>query len=270
MDKDFRLTSSEYARLLGITNEALRSRRRRNQEDGNFIQIENKFWWKTPSRDRPIEVKTVSNDRGPSALPPASTSKKRRRGAMLRGDKTNYHNASNGFQLEEHNRIKALAKIRDNLGDEVVDEITPELFELAKKNVQKKKDDEFKKQMDRSMIQEPNLIYGIDQTPIRYGTKLNAKGLQQQHDNYHRRLNRRWEYSSRIKFLNEPGKRHLPDFSSNKSGTRFGSGTNNYYDIGNSGEDGSVEVEPRSVLGEEPEHKNKIDEYIYRLKTKGY
>ena len=41
MDKDFRLTSSEYARLLGITNEALRSRRRRNQEDGNFIQIEN-------------------------------------------------------------------------------------------------------------------------------------------------------------------------------------------------------------------------------------
>ena len=56
MDKDFRLTSSEYARLLGITNEALRSRRRRNQEDGNFIQIENKFWWKTPSRDRPIEV----------------------------------------------------------------------------------------------------------------------------------------------------------------------------------------------------------------------
>ena len=203
MDKDFRLTSSEYARLLGITNEALRSRRRRNQEDGNFIQIENKFWWKTPSRDRPIEVKTVSNDRGPSPLPPASTGKKRRRGAMLRGDKTNYHNASNGFQLEEHNRIKALAKIRDNLGDEVVDEITPELFELAKKNVQKKKDDEFKKQMDRSMIQEPQLIYGIDQTPIRYGTKLNAKGLQQQHDNYHRRLNRRWEYSSRIKFLNE-------------------------------------------------------------------
>ena len=87
---------------------------------------------------------------------------------------------------------------------EVVDEITPELFELAKKNVQKKKDDEFKKQMDRSMIQEPQLIYGIDQTPIRYGTKLNAKGLQQQHDNYHRRLNRRWEYSSRIKFLNGP------------------------------------------------------------------
>ena len=36
MDDIFRLTSFEYARMLGISKEALRSRRRRNQEDGNF------------------------------------------------------------------------------------------------------------------------------------------------------------------------------------------------------------------------------------------
>ena len=34
---------------------------------------------------------------------------------MLNGEDTNYHNARNGWQLEEHNRIKALAKIRDKL-----------------------------------------------------------------------------------------------------------------------------------------------------------
>jgi hypothetical protein len=268
MDKDFRLTSSEYARLLGLTAEALRSRRRRNQENGNFIQIENKFWWKTPSRDRPLKVKTASNDRPISSMP-APTKRKRRRGAMLRGEQTNYHNASNGFQLEELNRIRALGKIRDSLGDEVVDEITPELFDLAKKNVQKKKDDEFKKQMNRPMIPEPGFISGLDQTPVRYGTRLNQRGLMQQQNNYQHKLNRQWEYSTKVKFLNEPGKRHLPDFSERQSSSRFGSGKNNYYEIGNSN-DGSVEVVPRSVVQDEPEHKNKIDEYIYRLKTKGY
>ena len=33
MDEIFKLTSSEYARMLGISNEALRSRRRRGQEE---------------------------------------------------------------------------------------------------------------------------------------------------------------------------------------------------------------------------------------------
>ena len=40
--------------------------------------------------------------------------------------------------MEDRNRVLALAKIRDGLGDEVVDEITPELFELAKKKLQKR------------------------------------------------------------------------------------------------------------------------------------
>jgi hypothetical protein len=275
MDKDFRLTSSEYARLLGISGEALRSRRRRNQEDGNFIEADNKFWWKTPSRDRPLTVKTATNDRahdlGPGTVPSthATPKRKRRRGAMLRGEQTNYHNASNGFQLEELNRIRALGKIRDSLGDEVVDEITPELFDLAKKNVQKKKDDEFKKQINRSMVPDSQFISGLDQTPTRYGTRLNQQGLNRVNRNYQNRLNRKWEYSTKVKFLDEPGKRHLPDFSDTKSGSRFGSGRNNYYEIGNSN-DGSIEVEPRSVIQEEPEHKNKVEEYIYRLKTKGY
>ena len=99
MDSIFRLTSDEYSKILGITTEALRSRRRRNQEDGNFKKVGKVFWWKSPTKDRPYIGGTRSNDRVPGALKPAS--RKRRRGVMLNGEQTNYHNARNGFQLEE-------------------------------------------------------------------------------------------------------------------------------------------------------------------------
>ncbi len=267
MDKNFRLTSSEYARLVGLSAEALRSRRRRNQEDGNFIIVDNKFWWKAPPKDRPLTVRPPTNDRGTRSSFLATPKKKRRRGAMLRGEKTNYHNASNGWQLEELNRVRALGKIRDSLGDEVVDEITPELFDLAKKNVQKKKDDEFKKQMEKSQVHDPQLIYGVDQTPIRYGTRLNQQGLNRVNRNYQNRLNRKWEYSTKVKFLDEPGKRHLPDFGDQNSGTSFGSKNYSYYDLTPTN-DGVVSFDERDLPPDdrEPIFKNKIEESIYRLK----
>ena len=39
MEKDFRLTSSEYAKLRDLSVEALRSRRRRELEKDNYICI---------------------------------------------------------------------------------------------------------------------------------------------------------------------------------------------------------------------------------------
>ena len=128
MEKDFRLTSSEYAKLHDLSVEALRSRRRRELESGNFICVEGKYWWK---RDRPIAVSKKVNSRsipGPGAVNYGP--RKRNRGALARGEKPDYPN----WKMEERNQVLALAKIRDNLGDEVVDEITPELFDLAKSN----------------------------------------------------------------------------------------------------------------------------------------
>ena len=63
MDEIFKLTSSEYARMLGISNEALRSRRRRGQEDGNFKEVDGKFFFKSPPKARPYIGSTASVNR---------------------------------------------------------------------------------------------------------------------------------------------------------------------------------------------------------------
>ena len=266
MDDIFRLTSFEYARMLGISQEALRSRRRRNQEDGNFKKVGKVFWWKSPVKDRPQQVLQPLNDRGSRALKHATRS--RRRGVMLNGEDTNYHNARNGWQLEEHNRIKALAKIRDKLGDEVVDEITPELFDMAKKRVAEKKEKKLKKEYEKAAAAtDATVIYGVDNTPTRYGTKLNEIGLARHEANLHERLNRKWLNETNVKFHNEPGKRHLPDFGSHDTSFRY---FKNPYGIGEPANDGSVSFEewelPRDTSP--PKFKNKIEEEIYRLKNK--
>ena len=98
--------------------------------------------------------------------------KKRNRGALARGDKSDYPN----WRFEEANKIKALAKIRDGLGDDVVDEITPELFKLAKKRVQDRKQKDLDKQINKSIDHGPH-ISGLDKTPIKYGTMLNQTGF---------------------------------------------------------------------------------------------
>ena len=272
MDSIFRLTSDEYSKIIGISTEALRSRRRRGQEEGNFKKFGKVFWWKSPSRDRPAIVDNRSNDRVPSSLSPVASglkpvTRKRRRGVVLNGEQTNYHNARNGFQLEELNRVRALGKIRDELGDEVVDEISPELFELAKKNVQKKKEEKFKKEIAKAETP-PNGVYvGYDRTPSIYGSKLNAVGLKNKEDEYHRKQSKKWENETKVIFRTEPGKRHLPSFESSTRPYQF----RNPYEIGQgSVDDGSVSFEEWELPKDdrEPRFANKIEEAIWRAKNK--
>ena len=276
MDKIFRLTSSEYAKLLDLSNEALRSRRRRNLEDGNFKKVGKEFFWKTPVKGRPDMVLATTNDRGPRSIIPASrtTKRKRRRGIVASGGQTNYHNAPNGWQLEQANQIKALGKIRDGLGDEIVDEITPELFELAKKKIQAKKDKEFKDQMAKAEKTPARNIVGLDNTPQKYGSMLNAKGLKNVDDRIHQGLLRRDNYKHGVKYINKYNaegrlyRSNQLDFSDpGQSGTRFGTG-NSYYEVGAPTNDGSVAIDDRDIPPDdrEPIFKNKIEESIYRLK----
>ena len=276
MDKIFRLTSSEYAKLLDLSNEALRSRRRRNMEDGNFKKVGKEFFWKTPVKGRPDIVLATTNDRGPGSMIPASrtTKRKRRRGIVASGGQTNYHNAPNGWQLEQANQIKALGKIRDGLGDEVVDEITPELFELAKKKIQAKKDKEFKDQMAKAQKTPAHNIVGLDNTPQKYGTMLNAKGIKQVEDKKHAALLRRDNNKHGLKYINKydmEGRLYRSnqlDFSDpGQSGIRFGAG-NSYYEVGAPTNDGSVSIDDRDLPPDdrEPIFRNKIEESIYRLK----
>ena len=255
MEKDFRLTSSEYAKLRDLSVEALRSRRRRELERGNFICVDGKYWWK---RDRPITVNKKVKDR----LVPGSGAviygpRKRNRGALARGEKPDYPN----WKMEEQNRVLALAKIRDDLGDEVCDEITPELFDMAKKKVAEKKRIAAEKTLKRNTDPGPGIPYGVDRTDPKYGTQLTAKGIQKQDDDYHRRKAYLWNYKTSVKFYEDT---NTPDFGSYSSGVRFGN-------FGKSLEEekGSVEIDERNFMPDdrEPEFKNKIEEDIWRLKN---
>lgn len=263
MDNEFRLTSREYAAILGIQPEALRSRRRRGLENGNFKEIDKKFWWKTPLRDRPFIVDDRDDSRSirvPRSLSPAA--RKRRRGTLIKGLKTNYGNARNGWQLEEHNLVKHLAKIRYEKGDKIVDEITPEVIKIAKKNLDEKNKIAAEKLLNRNESPGPGIPVGVDRTPPKYGSMLNAKGIKKQEDDYHRLKAYQWNYRTGVKFYDDT---NTPDFGSRSSSTFFGNFGQSLRE-----EKGSVEIDTRNFTpdDQEPEFRNKVEENIWRLKNK--
>ena len=49
MEKEFILTSSEFAKLIGISDESLRSRRRRGLYKGMYIRKSFSYAWKKPA-----------------------------------------------------------------------------------------------------------------------------------------------------------------------------------------------------------------------------
>jgi len=270
MDKNYRLTSEEYARLLGISTEALRSRRRRGKYK-NYIQDDNgNYWWEN---DRPYQDNTIFNDRpqrvrnGLVRLPGAKKIDRRvrRRGVLAKGEQTNYHNARNGWQLEELNRVRALTKIRDQLGDEFVDEISPELIKLAKERVQKRKEKEVEKAFTPDYNNRDPRIIGYDYTPQQYGS-MKSYSQDDPLNKLHKSSLKRFLRETDVKYHREgpAWKRGLPDFREDKIQRPVKPGP---YEVGVSYDDG-IEVEPRSVIVEEPRFSNKIQESIHRLKNK--
>lgn len=278
MDDEFRLTSTEYAKILGISTEALRSRRRREIET-NYIQDKfGNYWWKN---DRPSKGAVEQNDRpkknGLFRVPGAKKidTRKRNRGALARGEKPDYPN----WKMEERNRILALGKIRDNLGDEVVDEITPELFELAKQKVAEKKlkaaEKELKKVEAGSM--NAGIPVGIDRTPVEYGQKLNQKNMDRIERNEDAVSFQKWKSETDVQFRD---KRYVDflGFEHTKPVVDFGypdrpvSTRRPPYHIGDWEEPGSVEFKQydldRIPDDREPTFNSKIEESIWRLKNK--
>ena len=261
MNKDFNLTSKDYADLLGITTDTLRKRRRRGTET-NFIQDEQgNYWWQ---RSRPSQDKSPANvpsRNGLVRVPGAAKidTKKRNRGALARGDKSDYPN----WRFEEANRVKALAKIRDKLGDEVVDEITPELFKLAKQNVSKRKQKQLDKLVNNQTSRESFPI-GVDRTPLKYGTMLNQDGLKNKDYERSRREYARWNNETKVKFLDRPGIQKIPDFYDPRP-TNF----RGPYEIGSNREDIEIKGVYEGVdYSSERKFKNKVDEHIWKLKNK--
>ncbi len=83
------LSTPEFALMLGCSTEALRSRRRRGELEGQFKSDGKKYWWKSV---RPGQVKAIRNNRLKVASSVSRVSRARRRGAHRKFQETRYPN----------------------------------------------------------------------------------------------------------------------------------------------------------------------------------
>tara|TARA_Y100000031_G_C8224847_1_gene387770 strand:- start:614 stop:1375 length:762 start_codon:yes stop_codon:yes gene_type:complete len=135
----FYLSTPEYALMLHISTEALRSRRRRGELEGEYKYDGEKYWWRSL---RPITVKKIRNDHLKVVSSKSRVSRSRRRGAHRKFLETRYPNHA----FEQHNEIKLLASLKESLPKGVIDEITPEAVKVARDNLGKRHEKEHIKQ----------------------------------------------------------------------------------------------------------------------------
>ena len=242
-DEYYKFTRSEYAQFLGITTNALRMRMRRGQFGSEYVIKNGNYLFKRP---RDIKVEETTHGQG-CPLPAATTKKKYNRGATHKGE-AKY---TNDF-FKRANEVKALNKIQRNLGDEYTNEINEEVIKIAQERVIRKKDDLLKKANAGQITSHEPVPYGVDTTPTKYGSMLNARGLKAVDDKEHARLARRWKHET------------SEDYSPGGS-TFFGTFGKSFRD-----EKDSVEIDPRDFPEDDsdPVFSSKIDESIWRLKNK--
>ena len=140
MDEKYIFTRDEFAKMLGITPNAVRMRMRR----GHFIDeskyLKNKWMFKRPPPRQVVRP-------APSPLSPASSH--RRRGITRQGA-TNYDNIRNPVtanKFKEHNDLLMLAKAERNLGH-LSDKKLKAFLKLADKEHEKILEEKQKKAFD--------------------------------------------------------------------------------------------------------------------------
>jgi hypothetical protein len=204
IDKDFIMTRSKYAQFLNITVNCLKLRMRRGLYGTEYVLDNGKYLFRFPKRNGDLHVPKTALEptieplirgqkvraskmaSGPDAVTPVNYTKFKKqynRGATHAG-KTNYNSNMDG--CKKANDIKALNKIRNNLGDEYTDEINDELVMIARKNVAARKEVAAKKAdreatATRTHKHEPQIIaYGGGRgfmIPSRYGGFLTRHEL---------------------------------------------------------------------------------------------
>ena len=131
------LSTPEFALMLGISTEALRSRRRRFELEGQYKSDGKKYWWKSV---RPNQVKEIRNNRLKVASSASRVSRSRRRGAHSTGQETRYPNQS----FKYANELKMLNRIKSEVPETVINEINPEVIKVAQDNLLKKREKQLK------------------------------------------------------------------------------------------------------------------------------
>lgn len=150
MEKEFILTSSEFAKLIGISAESLRSRRRRGLYEGMYIRKSISYLWQKPAPDhRSVAAflgQTARDESGLSAQASNANiqnTKFRDNGPRKRNknSRKHYQELSGGKQgsltkypnraFELANEYKMVLKAQRKISAAAAEEITPELIKLA-------------------------------------------------------------------------------------------------------------------------------------------
>ena len=117
MDLKYKFTAKEYATMQGITASALRKRRLAGKLDGQYIKKGSDYFYCITQTDGPNKQSfTVKNSR---------------RRHVPRSE-VQYHKAHNGHQLQLANDVKQLCAINKRLSDAGIQEIVPDIIEVAK------------------------------------------------------------------------------------------------------------------------------------------
>ena len=119
--------------MLGVSTEALRSRRRRGELKDQYRFDGKNYWWQGL---RPDTVKKIKNNRHVVRDSRSNIKRKRRRGAHIKGDETLYPN--HAFKIA--NELKMLNRIKSEVPESVINEINPELIKLAQDKLLKKRE----------------------------------------------------------------------------------------------------------------------------------
>ena len=145
IDDDYKFTRPEYAKLLGVSNNALRMKMRRGGFADEYVVKNGKYVFKRPSVDK--EKRPGGNTDPYQIIKEKNYTYKK---PVKRG--THFENNYTSDALRKHNEFKMYNKIKDNVGQEVLDEINPEVMKIAQEraNAKRKKSREVAESFNRA------------------------------------------------------------------------------------------------------------------------
>jgi len=277
IDDAYKFTRPEYAQFLGISVNALRMKMRRGYFSGEYVIKNGKYLFKRPRPEH--DVRPPSDH----PVPVTNIKRSRNRGNHKEGNTSNYTNEA--FRM--HNEMKMLNKLNGKFKSEEHRKRFEQLNDAALKKIDadiaKEEDKKFKKQVSRDPGSMSNGYRPGVPAPSKYGSMLNAIGIDAQHQKDQARLNRIDANKHRTKYLQKidyEGNRYntkIPDFSDGRNGDLGGLRFGNFrgYDTFTDTDSGSVEVPGvyehtpyQNPLHEIPQGMSKVEEEIWKLKNK--
>ena len=280
----YKLTKREVADFLGISTNAVRmSMRGKNCHKLEFRFDGAKYLFKVPQRDQvQSRLADHSSDLPRTPKTPLGRHKKiYNRGATARGE-ANYPNLAFQMANEAKMRVALDKKFKNEAHKKAFMDMSEIAFKEAYEISKRTEDKKFHQDNSRANTEVLPGGQGIKQSHGKYGTMLNARGMEEIDRKENERRNRLWEKETGTKYIEDPRPMgiDIDNLKINPKKIDFSSGGGNSYFIGRVPSDGpggvpedkgaveftQYELDNYGPIKERTEFKSKIDEEIYRTR----